>query len=264
MIKLYQAAMSSCTQKVRFVLEQKELPWEGITVDLHGAENYSSEFKKINPKAIIPVLDDDGDLIRESNNICLYLDEKYPQISLMPDSVKGRSDVRTLCQLIDEQVHNDSSVCTYAMAFRARIRATYDDDEKLDAHLAHVPDAGRRYIKRQVIVDGPECPEFEIAVVRLNAMLAMMEERLQGSEYLVAKQLTIADIVYSPYVTRLDHLSMDALWSDKPNVAAWYKRIQNTRGYEKGIADFFVVEAIKNMRTAGAQWADKIQAIVAA
>ena len=261
MIKLYQAAMSSRTQKVRLVLEQKQLPWEGITVDLHCAENYSPEFKRINPKAIIPVLDDDGDLIRESNNICLYLDEKYPQVTLMPDSLMERSEVRTLCQLIDEQVHNDSSVCTYAMAFRTRIRATYDDDKKLDVYLADVPDAGRRYTKRQVIVHGTECPEFEIAVIRLNAMLQMMEDRLQSSKYLVGEQLSIADIVYSPYVTRLDHLSMETLWSDKPNVAAWYERIQSTRGYEKGMADFFIVEAIKNMRTAGAQWADKIQTI---
>lgn len=263
MIRLYQAGMSSCTQKVRFVLEQKGLPWQGIAVDLHNAENYSEEFVKINPKAIIPVLDDDGEIIFESNNICLYLDEKYPQTPLMPDTAKGRSDVRTLLQLIDEQVHTDSSVCTYAMAFRGHIRKTYDTDEKLDAYLADMPDAGRRYTKRQIIVHGTECPEFEIAVIRLNAMLELLEKHLSQTSYLVGDQLTIADIAYSPYLTRLEHLNMQNLWSDKPSVASWYEGIQKMTGYEKGLRDFFVDDVIAGMRAAGDQYADKISEILA-
>jgi len=259
MISLYQAPMSSCTQKVRFVLEQKELPWEGISVDLHSAENYSAEFRKINPKAIIPALDDDGDIIIESNNICLYLDEKYPQTPLMPTSAKGRSDVRVMIQLM----HNDASVCTYAMAFRERIRNTYDTDEKLDAYLADMPDAGRRYTKQQVIVDGTDSAEFIIAVKRLDAMLALLEQRLQNVDYLVENKLSIADIIYSPYLTRLDHLNMQYMWADRANVSAWYKRIQNEKGYQRGLKDFFIEDAINNMRTEGGKWQDKIQSILA-
>ena len=93
MISLYQAGMSSCSQKVRFVLEQKQLPWHRIDVNLHKDENYSQEFKQINPKAIIPVLNDDGDLIFESNNICLYLDEKFPQVP--KNGVPGREVIKS-------------------------------------------------------------------------------------------------------------------------------------------------------------------------
>lgn len=264
MISLYQAAMSSCTQKVRFVLEQKGLSWEGIDVDLHNAENYSAEFKKLNPKAIIPVLNDNGDIIIESNNICLYLDDKYPQTPLMPNTAKGRSDVRTLIQLVDEQVHNDSSICTYAMAFRPRILSTYNTNEKLDAYLAEVPDAGRRHTKRQVIVHGTDSPEFEIAVTRLQAMLVLLEQRLQNSSHLVGDELTIADIVYSPYLTRLDHLNMQYLWSDKPAVATWYQDLQKTVGYQKGLRAFFVDEGIAGMRAAGDKSRERIEAILAA
>ena len=255
-MKLYQAAMSTCSQKVRFVLEQKELAWENITVDLHNAENYSSEFKKLNPKAIIPVLDDDGDLIIESNNICLYLDEKYPQTPLMPNTEIGRSNVRTLIHLIDEQVHNDISVCTYAMAFRERLRSSYDNNEKLNAYLANIPDAGRRHTKHQVIVHGTECPEFKIAITRIKAMLEMLDETLEGSTYLVGEQLTIADIAYSPYITRLDHLNMQALWASKKNITAWYQSLKKTKGYEKGIQNFFIESAIDNMRTAGGKFSE--------
>ncbi|MBX2849577.1 MAG: glutathione S-transferase family protein [Acidiferrobacterales bacterium] len=263
MISLYHAGMSSCSQKVRFVLEQKEIPWEAIDVNLHNDENYSAEFKSINPKAIIPVLDDDGDLIFESNNICLYLDEKFGQIALMPESYKERAEVRTLLQLVDEQVHTDSSVCTYAMAFRERIRSTHDTDEKLDTYLSAMPDAGRREMKRQVILHGTNSSEFEVAVQRLNAMTKLLDQHLEKSSYLVGDQLTIADIVYCPYITRLDHLNMQSMWADKPAIATWYQAVQNTIGYEKGIRAFFSKEMIAKMGEAGDRYADRVRDVLA-
>ena len=262
MISLYQAGMSSCSQKVRFVLEQKGLEWERIDVDLHNDENYSAEFKKLNPKAIIPVLIDDGDKILESNNICLYLDEKYTDTPLMPSTAKGRSDVRFLLQLIDEQVHSDSSVCTYAMAFRDRILNTHDTDEKLTEYLTAMPDAGRRHIKKQVIIHGTDSPEFEIAVIRLNAMVIMLEQRLNESTYLVGDELTIADIAYSPYMTRMAHLNMQNLWSNRPKISEWFARVQDSVGYQKGLVDYFSKQGISNLNAAGSKWTEKVQTIL--
>ena len=262
MIKLHQADMSSCSQKVRFVLEQKQLSWQSISVDLHNAENYSPEFKKLNPKAIIPVLIDGDELITESNNICLYLDEKYPQTPLMPSSSKGRSDVRTLLQLIDEQVHTDSSAATYAIAFRDRLQGTYDTPEKLEQYLQAMPDAGRRYLKRQLITKGMESKEFEIAILRLAATVNHLDSLLQNSDFLVDDQLSIADIAYSPYITRLDHLAMGNLWDQKPAVAEWYERIKQTSGYQQGLSAKFNQDAINNMTTQGELAFEKVQAIL--
>lgn len=251
MIRLYEAAMSTCAQKVRFTLEQKGLPWEGITVDLHGGENYSEEFRKINPKAIIPVLDDDGDMIYESNNICIYLDEKYPDHALMPSDPKSKAEVRELLQLIDEQVHHDSSALTYGIAFRPGVLAKHDTEEKLEAFLAAVPNAGRRNSKREVLTKGVECQECTTAIERLSKMLQMLEERLQKSDYLVGDQLTVADIAYSPYITRLTHLKLDAMWANKPAVTAWFDRVMATEGYQKGLKAYFNEEVIARMNGAG-------------
>ncbi len=243
--------MSTCVQKVRFVLEQKGIPWEGIAVDLHGGENYSPEYMKINPKAIIPVLDDDGDMVFESGNICLYLDEKYPDTPLMPSDFKGRADVRAFAQLIDEQVHTDTSACTYAIAFGSAIRAKYDTPEKLEAYLMAMPDYGRRYLKRQVITKGIECAEVEIAVRHLGAMLERLEDALNSADYLVGNQLSIADIVYLPYVVRLTHLNMDYMWNNKPGVTAWFERMKQTKGYKQGLEAFFVPEVVARMGDSG-------------
>lgn len=262
MIRLYQAAMSTCVQKVRFTLEEKGLPWEGIVVDLQSGENYSPEFRKINPKAIIPVLDDDGDLIFESNNICIYLDEKYPDHALMPSDPKGRAHVRELLQLIDEQVHHDISALTYGIAFRPGVLAKHNTEEKLEAFLNGMPNAGRRNSKREVLAKGVECQECTTAIERLSKMLQMLEGRLQNSDYLVGDQLTVADIAYSPYLTRLTHLKLDGLWADKPAVTAWFGRVVATKGYQKGIKAFFNDEAIARMGAGGEQAWPAIERII--
>lgn len=263
MIKLYQAGMSTCVQKVRFVLEQKGIPWEGIAVDLNGGENYSAEYMKINPKAIIPVLDDDGDMVFESANICMYLDEKYPDTPLMPSDFKGRADVRAFAQLIDEQVHTDASACTYAIAFGPRIRAKYDTPEKLQAYLDGMPDYGRRHLKEQVITKGIECTEVEIAVRHLDAMLQRLEGTLQNADYLVGNQLSIADIVYVPYITRLTHLNMSYMWADKPGLIAWFERMKETKGYKQGMEAYFVPEVIARMGDGGTKAEPSIRKILA-
>ena len=262
MIKLYEAPMSSCTQKVRFVLEQKGISWEGVPVDLHTGENFSPSYMKLNPKGVIPALIDGEDVIIESNNICQYLDEKYPQVPLMPDTPKGRSDVRTLLQLIDEHVHFDVSACTYAIAFRERILKHYDTPEKLEAYIAEVPDAGKRLSRREYVDKGIDSPIVNTAVLRMAAVLKRLESMLQNSPYLVGDQLTLADIAYSPYITRLDHLSMDRLWKKMPAWSEWYKRIQTTTGYQKGLQAYFVDGAIESMRSRGNAAQEKIAAIL--
>lgn len=263
MISLHHANMSSCAQKVRFVLEQKGLEWNSIMVDLHGGENLTPEFLKLNPKGVIPVLLDDEDTIIESGNICLYLDEKYPETPLMPTTFKGRSDVRVMLQLIDEHVHSDISACTYTMAFGPRLRAANDTPEKLAAYLASIPDAGKRRFRESIITLGIDCPEFELAVVRTAALLERLDGMLQDSDYLVGSELTIADIAYAPYLSRLEHLKMEILWTDKTAIADWFARIKETVGYQKGLADWFAPEIMENMARTGQEHTGKVAEILA-
>ncbi|MCL4139387.1 UNVERIFIED_CONTAM: hypothetical protein GTU68_009489 [Idotea baltica] len=243
--------MSSCSQKVRFMLAQKGLDYENINVDLHGGENLESDFLKLNPKGVVPVLVDDEEVILESNNICIYLDEKYPENSLMPSTAKGRSDVRVLLQQIDENVHYDISACTYTIGFRPRLQKTYDTPEKLADYLASIPDAGKREFRKNIITKGLQSLEFEVGVKRSAAMIGRLDALLQNSDYLVGDDLSVADICYSPYITRLDHLAMSYIWQDKPAVKDWYARLQETEGYQRGFNDYFNEDVIAKMNAAG-------------
>ena len=85
MLILYNAAHSTCSQKVRICLAEKNLPFEDIKLDLGRAKDHlKPEYLKINPNGVVPTLVDDGNIIIDSSVICEYLDEKYPAIRLTP------------------------------------------------------------------------------------------------------------------------------------------------------------------------------------
>ena len=92
MIKLYDHPLSGNCYKVKLLLVQAGLNFETIVIDVFKGENRSGELTKINPAAKIPVIDDDGYIIWESNAILVYLAEKYAS-NYIPRNIKGRGTV---------------------------------------------------------------------------------------------------------------------------------------------------------------------------
>ena len=77
-LHLYHTNRSNCSARVRLLLEEKELPWTSHHVDLGNKENITEEYFGINPKGVVPALVDDGTVVTESNDILLYLEDKFP------------------------------------------------------------------------------------------------------------------------------------------------------------------------------------------
>jgi glutathione S-transferase len=87
MLTLYNAAHSTCSQKVRICLAEKGLTFEDIRLDLGKAKDHlKPDYLKINRNGVVPTLVDDGNIIMDSSVICEYLDERYPQVRLTPDA----------------------------------------------------------------------------------------------------------------------------------------------------------------------------------
>jgi glutathione S-transferase len=95
-IKLYHDVPSTNCDRVKIVLAEKGLPWEGIWVKLGKMEQKSLEHLKRNPYGKIPVIDDDGQLLFESCIINEYLDEKFPNPPLQPKDPYLRARGRIL------------------------------------------------------------------------------------------------------------------------------------------------------------------------
>ena len=78
MIKLYDFELSVNCYKCRLLMSFLNVDYEKVPVDFYpGFEHKSEEFKKVNPLNHIPVLDDDGYVIRDAHAILVYLAVKY-------------------------------------------------------------------------------------------------------------------------------------------------------------------------------------------
>ncbi|XP_034708816.1 glutathione S-transferase zeta class-like [Vitis riparia] len=88
---LYSYWQSSCAWRVRFALNIKGLAYEYRSVNLRKGEQFSPEFKKLNPLCFVPVLVDGDIVVSDSFAILLYLNEKYPQNALLPSDPQLRA-----------------------------------------------------------------------------------------------------------------------------------------------------------------------------
>ena len=66
---------SSCSQKLRIFLNEKKIDWKSYHIDLVKGDNFTKWFLGINPRGVVPVLVDDGEVYIESNDIIQHLDK---------------------------------------------------------------------------------------------------------------------------------------------------------------------------------------------
>ncbi len=77
-IVLYHSVESTCAQKVRLVLAEKNLEWQGKKLNLRRGDQFSAEYLALNPKGVVPTLIHEDRVFRESTVINEYLDDAFP------------------------------------------------------------------------------------------------------------------------------------------------------------------------------------------
>jgi glutathione S-transferase len=92
MIKLFEFAPTR-SLRVRWVLQELDVPFEGVTINLLRGEHMRADFLKINPAGKLPALVDDDVVLTESVAIVLYLGEKYADKGLIPSNLAERAQM---------------------------------------------------------------------------------------------------------------------------------------------------------------------------
>ncbi|KGT33982.1 maleylacetoacetate isomerase, partial [Vibrio parahaemolyticus] len=85
-IILYGYWRSSAAYRVRICLNLKQLAYDSVSVHLvrNGGEQHNEQYHDLNASELIPVLVD-GDLrLNQSLAIIQYLEENYPDVSVIP------------------------------------------------------------------------------------------------------------------------------------------------------------------------------------
>jgi maleylacetoacetate isomerase len=118
-MKLYSYFRSSAAFRVRIALNLKGIDPEVVPVHLgrDGGEQKQPSYLAKNPQGLVPLLELDGngegdpnneqapDYISQSLAIMEYLDEVYPQPSLLPSEPLARARVRSIAQMIATDIH---------------------------------------------------------------------------------------------------------------------------------------------------------------
>ncbi len=74
---LYNAPQSTCSQRVRFTLHEKNLAFSELRLDLFSGDQLRPEYLKINPNGVVPSLIHNGRVIIDSAVIIEYLSEVF-------------------------------------------------------------------------------------------------------------------------------------------------------------------------------------------
>ncbi len=93
MMKLHVAPPSPRAFKVLAIARHLGLEFELCPVDLLHGEQSRPEFTRLNPNQKMPVLEDEGFVLWESNAIAQYLAAKKPEGGLLPTDPRNRADV---------------------------------------------------------------------------------------------------------------------------------------------------------------------------
>ncbi len=95
MLKIYGRANSINVRKVLWAAEEMGLPFEREDWGRDYRPTSEPEFVKVSPFGIVPVLDDDGFILRESNTIVRYLATKHNRADLFPTDLRARATVES-------------------------------------------------------------------------------------------------------------------------------------------------------------------------
>jgi len=230
-IHLLHHATSSCSQKTRIVLNLKGVQWESHIVDLRKKQNNEAWFLGINPRGLVPVLVIDGAVHIESNDILMYLDEHFPDPRLVPE---GRKD--EMIRLLEDEDDLHLDLRNLTMRYVVPPDLLGKSPEVLASYRQHGSGTVRGAADSRKAVELEYWERFNAtggvpddAVIssahRFRQEFNRHENVLTGRDYLFGDALSLLDIAWFVYATRMKLVSypLEAL---HPHVDRWYEGLR--------------------------------------
>ncbi|WP_163267090.1 glutathione S-transferase family protein [Chelativorans alearense] len=222
---LYNAPQSTCSQRVRFVLNAKGLPFEEIRLDLFAGDQLKPDYLAINPNGVVPALVHDGRPVTDSAVIMEYLDELYPEPApFRPSSLYGIARMRSLMRYIDEVPTPAIRVPSYNLAFLPHFKAMSEEEFLA---LAESKPLRKEFLLAMGRTGFPE-KEMTAALDRLARAVQRMDETIaaSGGPFLMGEPLTLPDIAVMPVIVRMDDIDLNTMWQDRPSIQRWLDAIR--------------------------------------
>ena len=253
MIAFYHHPLSPASQRVRLVLEEKEIDYDARFVDLPAKENLDAWYLKLNPMGALPTIVVDGTPISESSIICEYLEERFGDRSLAPSDPLARAQMRNWMKHVDDQLHYAAGALVWTLIMRPGVLER--PAEERAALLDRIPDLERRKRHKRWVEQGLDSDDFPDAIATFHKTIKRMETELAKPPWLAGETFTLADVALLPYIHALDQFSWRGLLAGAPSANAWFNRARKRQSYQRAIVDQIQSDQRDQMQRVGAaQW----------
>jgi glutathione S-transferase len=197
-LKILGRTSSINVRKVLWTCDELGLPFAREDWGLGFQSTQAPEFLARNPNALVPVIDDAGFVLWESNTICRYLAAQHGRHDLLPADAAGRARVE---QWMDWQAAELNNAWRYAFMALVRQSAAHTDAAAIEA-------------SRQ----------------QWNRHLQILDARLDKTgAHVAGPAFTLADIVLGLAVHRWLMTPIER--PDLPAVAAYVERLRQRAGF---------------------------------
>lgn len=220
---LYNAPQSTCSQRVRFVLNAKGLSFDEVKLNLLEGDQLQPDYLKLNPNGVVPTLDHDGAIVIDSTVITEYLDEVEPTDNFTPEDPVLRARMRALMHFIDEMPAGAVRVPTFNLAFLPSFQKM--------SREAFVAMAESKPLRREFMLTmgqtGFPKAEMDAALARLRRSYERMDAEIEksGGPWLLGTDISLADVAVMPALVRMHDLGMPD-WQDLPRIVTWFDNIR--------------------------------------
>ena len=199
MLKIWGRSNSVNVQKAMWCIGELGLVHERIEAGMSYGKNNEDWYLEMNPNGRVPVIDDDGFILWESNAVVRYLSAKHSMGHLCPDSLQARADCD---RWMDWQQTTLGPPMT--TAFWNLVRTPPDQRDR-------------------AVIDK--------AVEQSAQTFAILDRHLAGRDYMLGDELSMADIPVGAMVYRWYALP-EIEQPNQPNLQAWYERLTTREAFK--------------------------------
>ncbi len=203
---LYHLPLSPFARKVRLVLAERRLPFE---LRVEKVWDRRPEYLELNAACTVPTLvEDNGLVIPDSAVICEYLEEAYPDMTLLGLNMPERVETRRLVKWFDEKF--------FAEVTRNLV---WEKNMKQALHLG-----------------APEAGALRAGYANLKQHLLYIGWLAEHRRWLAGENLSLADFAAAAQLSSLDFIG-DVDWTVSPAAKDWYARMKSRPAFRAVLAD---------------------------
>lgn len=192
-MKLYWFPLSGHSHRAQLFLSLIGAKFDLVEVDLFRRAQKEPDFLKLNPFGQVPVLDDDGVVVCDSNSIMVYVAKKLGKTDWLPEDASGAARVQRWLSVAAGQIASGPAAARLITVFKAPLVA-------------------------------------EEVIKRAHAILALIEAELSARNWIVGgSHPTIADVALYSYIARAPEGNVDL--SIYPAILGWLSRIEALPGF---------------------------------